>query len=75
MKAQISWDCDCTAPRWSCSDCGGEGIFVDWMHVENLPLMGRPYALLSRQPIDSCLLNSLPNVAEDEFSQHLVAVA
>jgi hypothetical protein len=50
MKVQISWDCDCTAPRWSCSECGGEGIFAGSLHVEELPLMGRPYAILSPEP-------------------------
>ena len=51
MEVQISWDCDCTAPRWSCPDCEGEGIFLGRLHAEDLPLMGRPYAIVSPEPI------------------------
>ena len=45
----VRWECQCTAPRWACPDCGGEGIFERWVLPKDLPLMERPYAILSSE--------------------------
>ena len=47
----VGWECQCTAPRWACPDCGGEGIFERWVLPKDLLLMERPYAILSSERI------------------------
>jgi hypothetical protein len=47
----VRWECQCTAPRWACPDCGGEGIFECWVQPKDLLLMERPYAILSSEGI------------------------
>ena len=49
MEVLIRWECHCTAPRWACADCGGEGIFERWLPIEDLPLMCTDYVMLSTQ--------------------------
>jgi hypothetical protein len=50
MEVHIGWDCHCTAPRWACSDCGGEGILESWLPAGDLHLIRRPYVILSSEP-------------------------
>ena len=47
----VRWDCQCTAPRWACPECGGDGIFERWVRPKDLMLMARPYAILSSERI------------------------
>ena len=47
----VGWECQCTAPRWACPDCGGEGMFERWVLPKDLLLMERPYAILSSERI------------------------
>lgn len=49
MEVLARWDCHCTAPRWACPDCGGEGVFERWLPREYLPLMPAAYAVLSTE--------------------------
>jgi len=49
MEVLIRWECHCTAPRWACADCGGEGIFERCLPIEDLPLMCTDYVMLSTQ--------------------------
>ena len=50
LNMEVSpWECHCTAPRWACADCGGEGIFERWLPREDLPLMCTDYVMLSTQ--------------------------
>jgi hypothetical protein len=51
VEVFVRWECHCTAPRWACSDCGGEGIIECWLSREDLVLMNRPYAILSAERI------------------------
>ena len=51
MEVLVRWDCHCTAPRWACPDCEGEGIFERWLPQEDLPLMRDAYAIVSTERI------------------------
>ena len=49
MEVLVRWDCHCIAPRWSCPDCEGEGIFERWLSREDLSFLPTAHAVLSTE--------------------------
>jgi hypothetical protein len=51
MEVLVCWDCSCTAPRWACPDCDGEGIIDAWLPREDVASMQRPCIVSSSERI------------------------
>ena len=52
MEVLVRWDCSCTAPRWACPDCGGEGIIDAWLPREDVALLQRPCIVSTSERIE-----------------------
>ena len=49
MEVLVRWTCDCGTLRWACPRCHGKGMVVRWIPPEVLPLLQRPYTILSQR--------------------------
>ena len=49
MDVLVRWICNCGAPRWACPECRGRRSVSRWIPLEVLPLLHRPYVILSRR--------------------------